>query len=217
MKEAKFTNFFFQKAPLLLVGYLLIFSISFTTYNNRFALKENEKIQVFSTTYGIKHSFGPSMVTDLEAEGVLDVLLYDYHPAEGNLYKYFTTLGMKSDFHILSETTLSEFKDVVTDYYLPLFPALNNEIPGALLVNYEYYEFEEVAYGLKIFDHTKLTRSESQAFSDIYEFGEEGRYNDNYYLLLNKKSVNLKGYNEEAVTKNAFRALRWLLERYSNE
>lgn len=212
-----FKNFFITRVPIFILLFILSFSLSFLAFNLRFALKEYEKIQVFSTTYGLRYNYGEEMQSDLKSDGVLDVFLYDYHPETNNLYTYFTTHGAKSDFHLINLQTLEEMQDVVQDYYLELDEAVMGELDESLILGYNFYNYENSRYGIALYQHFDSEYNNKFTYEEAYAFCDNNGEGDSYYLLINKNSVNIKGYNESATTKNTFKALNWLLERFNHE
>lgn len=211
-----FKNFFLTRIPLFVLLFIFSFSASFVAFNFRFALKDDEKIQVFSTTYGVLDDYSSDLQKDLANEGVLDVFLYDYHPATRNLYTYFTSHGAKSDFHILNLQTLQEMEDVVDDHYLKLDEQVINELNLDLLRDYEFYEYESATYGFALYKHLDVNYNNKFSYEEAYKFKDDTNQGHDFYLLINKNSVNIKGYNDKATTKNAFSALNWLLARFNN-
>ena len=214
--KSSFNSFFMHNTPLFIVLYLFIFSSVYTLFNRHFALKNHEKVQIFSITYGVKDNYGSALSSALKEDGVLDVMLYNYDKDERNLYNYFITMGGKSDLHIISGQTLAELQDVISDYYLPLTHEVLQAINAPTINNYEQYYFEENAYGFALFKDGDDNYNNQFNYAEAYNF-QNTNTSDDYYLLINKKSVNIAPFNAESLTSNALKALNWLMEHFSHE
>lgn len=213
----KIGSFLTSNAPLLIVMYFLITSVSYLGFNKRFALKDYEKIQIFSATYGIKNNYGPTLLDSLKDQEVHDVLLYDYSPYEKKFYDYYTTMGAKSDFHIMPKTALVDMKDVVIDYYLPLDEEVFKSINSEVMHEYELFKYDNIAYGFAVYLSNNNEYNTKHPYENSYYFKEENNEKEDFYLLINKESSNIKGFNEKAKTNTAFLALNWLMEYFYYE
>jgi|GEM_PF-6509176 len=211
-------TFFLAKMPFLIVLYIFVTSLTFSVYNARFALRDNEKIQIFATTYGIKNnSFVNELLEELQDAGVMDVMLYDYSPATPRYYDFFTAQGLKSDFHIMPGAVLRDMQDVVNDYYVVLDANLKAMFINNGLDKYDFFTYDTNDIGLAIYKENEVAYNNNFTYADAFTFMSPNGESDDFYLLINRASLNIVGYNDKATTTHAFRAFAWLLERFANE
>ena len=97
------------------------------------------------------------------------------------------TAAENADYVIFSETNMNDLQDYVKYNYFPL-SELQTEV--SKVSEFDTFEFESVAYGIKIFDKDNDTYNNKYKFKDLIEFTKEGKEKENYYLLVDNGSPN---------------------------
>lgn len=182
------------------------------------AIKDYEKINFFFESYGLNdNALQANLLTDLNSNGVLEVNLYCYSPADVSLTSYYDKFGAESDFLVLSEADLdSMFLNAastnVTKGFVPFSAGLKEvAIPTD---DYAYYDVGGVAYGLEVFSPSDSSYDKAHPFTDLLDFTFEGVAAQPFFLLLNAQTPNFKPYDSDAVTANAVEALKYFLAEY---
>ena len=168
--------------------------------------KSYEKIVFFSEAGFFKEKDFEDKILERFQDEILQVTVYDYSSKEPYLGTLYESYGARSDFLILSEKNLLTVDKFISDNFINLddnFLKSNDN-------NYDYFTYDTLKYGLKVYDYENSDYNEKYKFLDWIEF--DG--NDNYYLLANKKSVNFNLNEEEKTTDNGYQVFDYLMERY---
>lgn len=167
--------------------------------------KSYEKIVFFSAAGFVKEKDFADNILDRFEDDILKVDVYDYSSKDTLLGTLYESFGAKADFLVLSEKDLIATKDAITKNFYALdnnFLASND--------NYDYYAYESINYGLKVFDHENDDYNNKYKFSAWIDFDGD----DNYYLLANKNSVNFNLSGESKTSANGYQVFTYLIERY---
>ena len=193
---------------------LVIFILSFTSWylilNAIDSVKQYEKIQIFSSCYGLKNKkFSDELREYLKDDKVLEIDTYTYNPYDSNISKYYDKFGYSSDLVILREQDLLDMKETVSINYLPIDDEYLKYITSN---NLDYFAYESKNYGIEIYNHSK----DELEFENLFEFKVENK-TDNYYLMINNSSINIGKYSQYSQTDNALKTLEYLFDIYGEK
>ena len=189
-KDKSYFYYFGWTIPVFLgVFYLLFFVIFQWVYR----VKPYEKIDMFIAAYGVNDRYYQNeLIKELGKDGLIEVNIYDYPVNDKKIYEYYQAYGETSDFVILSEGDVSEMKEVIKDKFVSL-DNLSTDCPA--INNYETYQYDSLSYGIKVFDKENETYNAKYDFTTHINFTSEGKEKTNYYLLINKSSINFDKQN----------------------
>ncbi len=188
----------------LLLSYVLVY---FTIHKIN-AFKNYEKIVIFSSGgYLNDQSLKEDILKDIPE--ILNVDIYAYSANENMLTQLYQAYGRDADFLILNDEDLKAMEEIIPEYWLPYD---QNSLTSSAIEDFEYYQLNEVNYGLKVFDYTNKSYNEKYHFNDFISF--DGNYN--YYLLCSAHSVNFSRIKETNTSDNGYKLLNYLLSRYCN-
>ncbi|MCH5180955.1 MAG: hypothetical protein J1F32_07055 [Erysipelotrichales bacterium] len=198
----------YRWAPLIgcfLISYIL-FYFSLHKIN---AYKDYEKIVIFSAGgYLEDQNLKDYILTN--CPNVLSVDIYAYSSNDDMLVNLYQAYGKNADFLVLSTDDLKAMEDIIPEYWIPYD---ENLISSVLLQKFEYYTYNDINYGLKLFDSSNEDYNSKYHFNDFISF--DGK--QDYYLLCNLNSVNFSKEEVKNKTDNGYEVLNYLLSRYSNE
>ena len=87
----------------------------------------------------------------------------------------------------------------------------------SVMHEYELFKYDNIAYGFAVYLSNNNEYNTKHPYENSYYFKEENNEKEDFYLLINKESSNIKGFNEKAKTNTAFLALNWLMEYFYYE
>lgn len=171
----------------------LFFLLFFLVFQGVYHVKRYQQIDFFIAAYGVKdHYYQERLTKELEKDGLIEVNIYDYPVNDSKIYDYYQAYGEKSDFVILSEGDVNEMKEAIKDKFVPV----NNYLEDCpSIAKYDLYQYESVSYGIKLFDKTNEIYNQKYDFTNHINFTSEGKEITDYYLLINKDSVNFDKQN----------------------
>lgn len=153
-----------------------------------FYVKRTERVDLFIAAFGLKdYEYSNKIQKEFKDQGLVEMNIYSYIEDDINIYNYFSANGENADYVIFSETNMNDLQDYVKYSYFPL-PELETEV--SKVSEFETFEFESVAYGIKIFDKDNDAYNNKYKFKDLIEFTKEGKEKENYYLLVDNGSPN---------------------------
>ena len=202
-KSKSYFYYFGWTILAFLGGFFLIF---FLIFQARFYIRRNEKIEIFIAAHGLKDdSFATSMQKEFAKDGIVEVNLYSYLEDDINVYNYFSANGEQADFIIFSETNVKDLEGYVVYNYYDL-SNFTNLVPS--INQYDYYQYDNVSYGIKIYDKEDENYNTSHLFSNFIEFNKEGKESESYYLLVDVDSPHFNLDNSNSL---GFSVLEYLL------
>lgn len=192
------------------VGSLLAIIIFWTWVFSMLAkVPLNEKITIFIGAYGVDENMNTEILENLQ--GIREVEIHCEDPKGDMFPLLLQTRGIiNTDIIILPESAIN-------DEILPMwFREIDETVLREYLpdMDYDYYETGVKKYGLLAYDaEKKLT----YLFPDII-FASENTEEENFYLFLNKESVNLGKLNiNEKANQEDDAALRLLAYLFGKE
>ena len=176
--------------PVFLGLFYLLF---FLIFQGVYKVKPYQKIDFFIAAYGVNDNYyQEQLIKEFEDDGLIETNIYDYPLTDPKIYDYYQAYGESADFVILSEGDVTEMKEVIKDKYVSL-DTLTSDCPN--ISHYESYQYDSISYGIKIFDKADDSYNEKYDFTTHINFTSEGKEKTNYYLLINKESVNFDKQN----------------------
>ena len=176
--------------PVFLGVFYLIF---FLIFQGVYRVKPYQKIDMFIAAYGVNDTYYQKhILNEFEDNGLIEINIYDYPVNDAKIYDYYQAYGEKSDFVILSEGDVNEMKDVIKDKFVSL-NSLSTDCPS--INHYESFQYDSTSYGIKVFDKDNDSYNAKYDFTTHINFISEGQVETNYYLLVNKESVNFDKEN----------------------
>lgn len=189
-KDKSYFYYFGWTIPVFLGVFYLLF---FVFFQNVYRVKPYEKIDMFVAAYGVNDNYyQKELLKELKDDGLVEVNIYDYPVNDKKIYDYYQAYGESSDFVILSEGDVTEMKEVIKDKFVSL-DTLASDCPT--ISHYASYQYDSVSYGIKVFDKSDETYNEKYDFTTHINFTLEGKERTDYYLLINKSSVNFDKEN----------------------
>ncbi len=134
---------------------------------------------------------------------ILEVNYYAYSPNNMDINSLFEAFGLDSDILIMRESNLKDLDYVISDVFVGFDKEKSIEL--------DTYSYSNYVYGYKLYDVNNQTYNEKFNFSQFISFVPNV---DSYYLVLNKKSVNIGKYNSLSVTSYALEVYKEILLRY---
>ena len=181
-------SYFYYYGWSILVFFVAFFFIFFFIFQAMFYVKRTERIDLFIAAFGLKdYEYSNKIQKEFKDQGLVEMNIYSYIEDDINIYNYFSANGENADYVIFSETNMNDLQDYVKYNYFPL-SELETEV--SKVSEFETFEFESVAYGIKIFDKDNDTYNNKYKFKDLIEFTKEGKEKENYYLLVDNGSPN---------------------------
>ena len=189
-------------------GFFLIFFLIFQAV---FYIKRTERIEIFIAAHGLKdNNYFEKIRKEFSKDGLLEINVYSYLEDDLNVYNYFQANGESADFIIFSETNIHDMQEYITYNYVDV-STLEEDIP--CLSEYDNYVYDNIPYGIKIYDGNDTAYNEAHHFQDIIEFNKQGKDNESYYLLVDKDSPNFDKKNKHTF---GYSALEYLLKDMLN-
>ena len=164
---------------------------------------------MFIATYGLKdNNYYKELEKRFADEGLIQANIYSYIESDNNVYNYFMANGEKADFIIFSETNVNDLQDyVIYNYYN--IETLEDGVP--ILKEFDYFLYDNVPYGVKIFDGDNDDYNKRFSFSDLIEFTTPKKDNESYYLLIDTDSPHFDKENEHTL---GYSVLEYFLTSY---
>ena len=152
---------------------------------------------MFIAAHGLKdYEYGNKIKKQFKANGLIEMNIYSYLEDDINVYDYFAANGEKADFVIFSETNINDMQEYVPANYVSL-SSIEETVQS--VKTFEKFDYEGVAYGIKIFDATNEAYNNKYKFKDFIEFTKEGKDNESYYLLIDNESPNFDKENKHTL------------------
>lgn len=192
--------------------FLIVFWVTFFfIFQNIYAVKKYQKLVIFYAAYNLKDkTIHKKMKASLKEYGCLDVEYYSYAFDDPQIVENYNALKKNCDFFVISEYDLKEMKEEINNQYMPLTNELIEKVKAP--ESYQYYSYGSVSYGFKVFDKDNVAYNQMTHFNEWVNFTKEEK-TDNFYLVINKDSVN---FNEEKGHTLGYHGLEWLLNLGSN-
>lgn len=217
VNKRKIGNFFTRFGLILIVIFGIFYVSFYYVFKAKDELKANEKIQFFISGYGIKdYTYEEDIKKDLKDLEFFDVTSYSFSPYDKSISSYYEKFGVYSDILVLREKDLVDMDKYVDDKYLQL---TNSILIDNFLEHYDTFTYDSKIYGLKIHS-TDATYNDLYSFDERNEFSITEKEEENYYIVLNKSSVNFKKYTDntnENFTNNGINALKILMNKYGSK
>ncbi len=186
-------SYFYYFGWTIIAFFGLFFLLFFLIFQNVYKIKPYQKIDFFWAAYGLKDRFyQQEILKEYEDDGLLEINMYDYPFNDPKLYDYYQAYGENSDFVILSEGDLVSMQEVIKDKFMALNDLL---IDCPTINNYETFVYEELSYGVKLFDKNNDEYNHQHHYLEHVEFTAQGQESFSYYLLVNQNSVNFDKEN----------------------
>lgn len=152
--------------------------------------KDYETFSIFSEASFVKEgAFKDEMLKELPEDLLIN--LYTIETKDDVFNTYFSAYGLNSDICVLSKTTLDKFKTIQ-------FLDLRNTV-WDLPDNYHF----STDYSIGIKCHPKG----SEILNNVFTFGD-----DDYYFVVIRNSVHLKGLVNTSKTDQVNRVLEYLMD-----
>lgn len=162
-----------------------------------FYVKRTERIELFIAAYGLKDdSYGKKIEKEFKDKGLIEMNIYSYIESDSNIYNYFSANGEQADFIIFSETNVKDLNEYISYNYFDI-SSLKDDIE--VISNFETFVYEDISYGLKIFDGGNEEYNNKFNFQDLVEFTSENKENESYYLLVDNESPNFDKENSHTL------------------
>lgn len=217
MLKKRISNFILYN----LIFIILIFGLSFAGFYlinyNIFKFKNYEKIDFFveafdynDDSYLAKYKEGIVRKTSSSNTPILSSEIYCYSPLDTDYTNYFTKFGVNSDILILSSDSLKNLEEgkLLKEYFVPLSEAF---ISSLNLDSNKYYINDEEIFGLQVYSKDDSELNKNTNFDKLFMF-DNSVYKLDFYLLINKNSVNFSSLMENNITNNGVDALNYLIE-----
>ena len=217
MLKKRISNFILYN----LIFIILIFGLSFAGFYlinyNIFKFKNYEKIDFFveafdynDDSYLAKYKEGIVRKTSSSNTPILSSEIYCYSPLDTDYTNYFTKFGVNSDILILSSDSLKNLEEgkLLKEYFVPLSEAF---ISSLNLDSNKYYINDEEIFGLQVYSKDDSEFNKNTNFDKLFMF-DNSVYKLDFYLLINKNSVNFSSLMENNITNNGVDALNYLIE-----
>lgn len=217
MLKKRISNFILYN----LIFIILIFGLSFAGFYlinyNIFKFKNYEKIDFFveafdynDDSYLAKYKEGIVRKTSFSNTPILSSEIYCYSPLDTDYTNYFTKFGVNSDILILSSDSLKNLEEgkLLKEYFVPLSEAF---ISSLNLDSNKYYINDEEIFGLQVYSKDDSELNKNTNFDKLFMF-DNSVYKLDFYLLINKNSVNFSSLMENNITNNGVDALNYLIE-----
>lgn len=193
----KAKSYFYYYGWTILVFVVAFFLTFFLIFQNLFAVKRTQHVDMFIAAHGLKDfEYSSKVVKQFKKGGLVEFNIYSYLEDDINIMDYFSANGENADFVIFSETNISDMKEYVPANYVPL-SSLEDTVES--IKSFETFEYEGTAYGIKLFDATNDTYNNKYKFKDFIEFTKEGKDNESYYLLIDNGSPNFDKENKHTL------------------
>ncbi|MBO8427557.1 MAG: hypothetical protein IAC58_03280 [Firmicutes bacterium] len=217
MLKKRISNFILYN----LIFIILIFGLSFAGFYlinyNIFKFKNYEKLDFFieafdynDDSYLAKYKEGIVRKTSSSNTPILSSEIYCYSPLDTDYTNYFTKFGVNSDILILSSDSLKNLEEgkILKEYFVPLSEAF---ISSLNLDSNKYYINDEEIFGLQVYSKDDSEFNKNTNFDKLFMF-DNSVYKLDFYLLINKNSVNFSSLMENNITNNGVDALNYLIE-----
>ena len=195
-REKAKSHFYYYGWSILvfLVGFFLVF---FLVFQSKFYVRRTQRVDFFIASHGLKdNDYYKTIEKKYKSQGLVECNIFSYLEEDPNVFNYFSANGEKADFVIFSETNIKDLKEYVPGNYLPI-SSLEAEVEA--VKNFETFDYEDKAYGIKIFDGENDTYNSKYKFTDLIEFTKEGVEKESYYLLVDNESPNFDKENKHTL------------------
>ncbi len=195
--QTKAKSYFYYYGWTILVFIAGFFLLFFFIFQNIFAVKRTQRIEMFIAAFGLKdYEYANKIKKEFKAGGLIEMNIYSYLEDDINVFDYFSANGENADFVIFSETNINDMKEYVPANYVPL-SSIEDTVES--VKSFETYDYEGTAYGIKVFDATNDAYNNKYKFKDFIEFTKEGKDNESYYLLIDNGSPNFDKENKHTL------------------
>ncbi len=193
----KAKSYFYYYGLTILVFIAGFFLIFFFIFQNMFAVKRTQRVDLFIAAHGLKdYDYSKKIQKQFKSQGLIEFNVYAYLEEDPNVFNYFSANGEKADFVVFSETNLNDLKEYLPNNYVPLA-----DIATVVdrVNNFETFDYEGTSYGIKLFSKDSDTYNNKYKFKDYIEFTKEGVDKENYYLLIDNESPNFDEANKHTL------------------
>ncbi|MBO4856274.1 MAG: hypothetical protein J5511_02755 [Bacilli bacterium] len=193
----KAKSYFYYYGWTILVFIVAFFLTFFLIFQNIFAVKRTQRIDMFIAAQGLKdYEYSTIVEKKFKSAGLIEMNIYSYLEDDINLFDYFSANGEKADFVIFSETNCNDLQEYLPANYKPL-SSIEDTVES--VKSFETYKYDGVSYGIKIFDGANEAYNNKYKFKDFIEFTKEGKENESYYLLIDNESPNFDKENKHTL------------------
>ncbi len=193
----KAKSYFYYYGWTILVFIAGFFLIFFFIFQNMFAVKRTQRVDLFIAAHGLKdYDYSKKIQKKFKSQGLIEFNVYSYLEDDPKVFDYFSANGEKADFVVFSETNLNDLKEYLPNNYVPL-----SDIATVVdkVNNFETFDYEGTGYGIKLFSKDSETYNNKYKFKDYIEFTKEGVDKENYYLLIDNESPNFDEANKHTL------------------
>ncbi len=193
----KAKSYFYYYGWTILVFIAGFFLIFFFIFQNMFAVKRTQRVDLFIAAHGLKdYDYSKKIQKQFKSQGLIEFNVYAYLEDDLKVFDYFSANGEKADFVVFSETNLNDLKEYLPNNYVPL-----SDIATVVdkVNNFETFDYEGTSYGIKLFSKDSDTYNNKYKFKDYIEFTKEGVDKENYYLLIDNESPNFDEANKHTL------------------
>lgn len=217
MLKKRISNFILYNLIFIILIFGLSFAVFYLINHNIFKFKNYEKIDFFveafdynDDSYLAKYKEGIVRKTSSSNTPILSSEIYCYSPLDTDYTNYFTKFGVNSDILILSSDSLKNLEEgkLLKEYFVPLSEAF---ISSLNLDSNKYYINDEEIFGLQVYSKDDSELNKNTNFDKLFMF-DNSVYKLDFYLLINKNSVNFSSLMENNITNNGVDALNYLIE-----
>ena len=196
--EGRSKSFFYYYGWTILVFLSAFFLVFFFVFRAMFYVKRTERIELFIAAHGLKdNDYGTRIEKEFKSRGLIEMNIYSYLEDDvAGVYNYFSANGENADFIIFSETNVKDLEEYVPANYFAL-SSFNEDIKK--INEFDTYDYDGTAYGIKIFDGSDDAYNNKYKFKDFIEFTKEGVERESYYLLIDNGSPNFDKANKHAL------------------
>lgn len=218
INKDKIKNFFSYYGWLVLVAIIVSFAGWYYVINTINEYAPNELIKFFIEAYQIKDDKIFNDLSDyLKEDGVQKIDVHTYSPDSKQIGDYYTAFGKSSDIIILHSKDLLDMSEAVSEDFI----SINAEFEAEMMENvneiYDFYTFENNKYAIKIYSADDDEYNQRFTYQNWINFNAEEKEKYDYYMLFSKNSLNFGEYNEAYLSKNAIKAVNYILKESINE
>lgn len=188
--------------PLILLA-LISYGVFYYPLSKINEFKNYEKLNFFCEAGMIIDNDLTLDIMEKHSE-ILEVNYYAYSPNNININSLFEAFGFDSDILIMRETNLKDLDYVIDELFVG-FDLTEQSI------KFDAYTYNNKVYGFKVYDCNNQTYNEQFKFDQFISFVPNV---DSYYMVLNKKSVNIGKFNSLSKTSYALEVYKEILTRY---
>ena len=107
--QTKAKSYFYYYGWTILVFIAGFFLLFFFIFQNIFAVKRTQRIEMFIAAFGLKdYEYANKIKKQFKAGGLIEMNIYSYLEDDINVFDYFSANGENADFVIFSETNIRD-------------------------------------------------------------------------------------------------------------